>query len=179
MNEEKRTDELGVASRSGSMSAPAPPTGPFVLSLVAGVLILLGALMPLVFMGSSDGMRGMMSDFRRGGILDLDSPVLRIIGLGFGGVVLYGAFMLNSRPKQHVTWGALVLIFATLSPFGAMGGFGIGMLAGIVGGAWAISWRPTSAKPSAPAAARFCPQCGRAIAMDTRFCSYCGHQLPA
>ena len=162
------------------MSAPEPPIGPFVLSLVAGVLILLGAVMPLVFMGSFDGMWDTMGDSGGGGILFSDSPpVLRIIGLGLGGVVLYGAFMLNSRPKQHVTWGALVLIFATLSPFGAMGGFGIGMLAGIVGGAWAIAWRPTSAKPSTPFEARFCPQCGRGIAMDAQFCSYCGHQLPA
>jgi hypothetical protein len=75
--------------------------------------------------------------------------------------------------------GALVLIFAALSPFGAMGGIMIGMLAGLIGGAWAIAWKPSPAGPSVPTAGRFCPDCGRSISMDARFCSYGGYQLPA
>lgn len=176
------SDDRSVSERSGrAPAAPTfasePPTGPFVLSLVSGVLIILGALMPLVFMGSYRDMGGMMGDSRPDGVLNTDSLSFHILGVGVGVAVLVGAFMLNSRPSQHATWGALVLIFAALSPFGAMGGFGIGMLAGLIGGAWAIAWRPSSSKPPIPTEGRFCTECGRSILVDSRFCSYCGHQF--
>ncbi len=115
------------------------PTTAFVLSLVAGVLFLLSASAPLVFMGSFGRMGGMMEDFGGAGMMDTGSIVIRIVGLAFGGVVLYAAIMLNSRPAQHVTGGILILIFSTLSVFGAMGGFGIGLIMGVIGGALAIA----------------------------------------
>jgi hypothetical protein len=180
MTEEQSVIEKGGSKPSGlTLYAGEPPTGPFVLALVSGVLILLGALMPLVFMDSYSGMEDMMGGSGPTGIIDTDSLAFRILGIGVGGAVLYGAFMLNSRPKQHTTWGAVVLIFAALSPFGAMGGFGIGMLAGLIGGAWAIAWKPSSARSPTPTAGRFCPQCGSGISLDARFCSYCGHEFPA
>jgi hypothetical protein len=177
MSEEKSVTEQGAGVPAPPTYAGEVPTGPFVISLVSGVLILLGALVPLVFMESYTGMEDMMGGSSPDGIIDTDSPAFHILGAVFGGVVLYGAFMLNSRPQQHATWGALVLIFAALSPFGAMGGFMIGMVAGLVGGAWAIAWKPSLARP--PTSGRFCPDCGRSIGMDARFCSYCGYQLPA
>lgn len=177
MSEEKNEAEQGAGIPATPTYAGEIPTGPFVLALVSGVLILLGALVPLVFMESYSGMEDMMGGSSPGGIIDTDSLTFRILGAAFGGVVLYGAFMLNSRPEKHATWGAVVLIFAALSPFGAMGGFMIGMLAGLIGGAWAIAWKPLPAQP--PTTGRFCPDCGRGISIDARFCSYCGYQLPA
>ena len=177
MNEEISAAEQGGGSPAALAYAGEPPTGPFVLSLVSGVLIILGALVPLVFMESYAGMEDMIGGSGSGGIIDTDSVAFHVLGIGFGAVVLFGAFMLNSRPLQHATWGALVLIFAALSPFGAMGGFMIGMLAGLVGGAWAIAWKPSPAWPSVPAKVRFCPECGRSISLDARFCSYCGHEF--
>lgn len=179
MSEENRAAERGEVPPSGPVFAGEIPTGPFVLSLVSGVLIILGALVPLVFMGSYTGMEDMMGGSGPSGIIDTDSLAFRILGAVLGGVVLLGAFMLNSRPTQHATWGALVLIFAALSPFGAMGGFMIGMVAGLIGGAWAIAWKPSSARPPEPTVSRFCPECGRGISMDALFCSYCGHEFPA
>jgi hypothetical protein len=177
MSEEKSVTGQGAGAPAAPTYAGEVPTGPFVLSLVAGVLIVLGALVPLVFMDSYSGMEDMMGGSGPSGIIDTDSPLVRLLGAVFGGVVLYGAFMLNSRPNQHATWGALVLIFAALSPIGAMGGFMIGMLAGLVGGAWAIAWKPLQTRR--PTSGRFCPECGRGIGFDALFCSYCGHQLPA
>ncbi len=179
MSDEKLADERGELTRSSPETASETPTGPFVLSLVSGVLILMGALVPLVFMESYTGMEDMMGGSGPSGIIDTDSLAFRILGAAFGGVVLFGAFMLNSRPKQHVTWGALVLIFAALSVFGAMGGFMIGMVAGLIGGAWAIAWKPSTSKLPTLTQGRFCPECGRGISMDARYCSYCGHALPA
>ena len=179
MSEKLSVTEKGGGTPSGLTYAGEPPTGPFVLSLVSGVLIILGALMPLVFMESYSGMEDMMGGSGPSGIIDTDSVAFHVLGIGFGAVVLFGAFMLNSRPTQHATWGALVLIFAALSPFGAMGGFMIGMVAGLIGGAWAIAWKPSSARPPEPTVSRFCPECGRGISMDALFCSYCGHEFPA
>jgi ABC-type multidrug transport system permease subunit len=177
MSEEKSVTEQGGGVIAAPTYAGEVPTGPFVISLVSGVLILLGALVPLVFMGSYGGMEDMMGGSPSGGLIDTDSPIFHVLGAAFGVVVLFGTFMLNSRPLQHTTWGALILIFAALSPFGAMGGFMIGMVAGLVGGAWAIAWKPTYTDP--PTSGRFCPDCGRGISIDARFCSYCGYQLPA
>ncbi len=39
-----------------------------------------------------------MSGSGRGGIIDMDSHVFRILGLAFSGAVLHDALMLDSRP---------------------------------------------------------------------------------
>ncbi len=182
MAEKESGSERPLIHTTRPISPYEVPTTPFVLSLVAGVFILLGAFMPLVFMGNFGRMGGMMegSGMREGfdgaGMMGTGSIVMRIVGLAFGGVVLYTAIMLNARPAQHVTWGSLILVFSILSVFGAWGGFGIGLVLGVIGGALAIAWRPAAALPPTAPAGRFCPHCGRAIAMDARFCSYCGQQ---
>lgn len=72
---------------------------------------------------------------------------LLLISLVAGPVVTIGALLLNSRPAEHVTWGALVLVFSLIGFLG-MDGFliGIGALLGVVGGVFALSWRPTREK---------------------------------
>jgi Family of unknown function (DUF6114) len=51
--------------------------------------------------------------------------------------------MLNSKPEEHSTWGTLILIFSVLSIFGgAMGGFGVGLILGLIGGVLALTWKP-------------------------------------
>lgn len=66
-----------------------------------------------------------------------------LINIVSGIVVLIGALMLYSRPKQAHMWGTLVLVFSIVSLVG-MGGFMIGAILGIVGGALAIAWKPTA-----------------------------------
>ncbi len=65
-----------------------------------------------------------------------------LVNVVSGIVVLIGALMLYSRPKQVHMWGTLVLIFSIISLV-SMGGFIIGAILGIVGGALAIAWKPT------------------------------------
>lgn len=179
MEEKENGGESLVAPTTSLISPQEVPTTPFVLSLVAGTFILLGAFMPLVFIGNFGRMGGMMEGSGMTGMMGTDSIVMRIVGLAFGGVVLYSAIMLNARPAWHVTWGSLILVFSVLSAFGAMGGFGIGLILGVIGGALAIAWRLGAVLPPAAPAGRFCPHCGRAIAMNARFCAYCGQQLLA
>ncbi len=65
------------------------------------------------------------------------------VGLVSGIVVLIGAVMLYTRPSNASTWGLLVLIFSIVSFFG-MGGFFIGAILGVVGGALALAGRPAA-----------------------------------
>jgi hypothetical protein len=52
--------------------------------------------------------------------------------------------MLNARPQEHTAWGIIVLIFSIVSFIG-MGGFLIGAILGIAGGALALSLKPPQA----------------------------------
>jgi len=65
---------------------------------------------------------------------------LSLIGLVSGTIVIIGAVMLNIRPAEHAMWGTVILVFSTIS-FVSMGGFFVGAILGIIGGAFAISWR--------------------------------------
>lgn len=129
------------------------PTAAFVLSLIGGIFILLGGGM-MSMLGY--GFRGMMSSYggwgygmmRPGfGMMGLAFGVMGILGLVFGVIVIISAIMLNSKPQEHTTWGTLIVIFSVLSIVGsAMGGFGIGLVLGLVGGVLAITWKPTGTK---------------------------------
>jgi len=124
----------------------------FILSLIAGILMLVsGALSTLWFMsggftnGMMNGFGGMMSGY--GNMMDGFGVAsgfmigLSFLGLISGVIIIVGALMLNARPAEHLTWGALILVFSIIS-FAGMGGFWIGALMGIAGGAIALSWRP-------------------------------------
>jgi hypothetical protein len=124
------------------------PTAAFLLSLAAGVFIVLGGgLMSML----GYGFMGMMNRYgwnRWGyGMMGFAVGVMGFLGLVFGAIVIISAFMLNSKPKEHTTWGTLIVIFSALSIFGsAMGGFGIGLILGLIGGILGITWKPPETK---------------------------------
>jgi len=68
---------------------------------------------------------------------------LSVVGLVCGVLVLIGAIMLNTRPNDHFTRGIIVLIFSIVSFIG-MGGYFMGVIVGIAGGAIALSCRATN-----------------------------------
>ena len=116
------------------------------LSLIGGILMLIGGIVPLIAFlsggyGYGYGYGGMMGGF--GGMMG-GWGGLWFIGLIAGIVVIICALMLNAQPAEHTTWGTLILVFSIVSFFG-MGGFLIGALLGIAGGALALSWRPRPA----------------------------------
>ena len=87
--------------------------------------------------GFMDGWHGMMGSY---GFPTGFMTGVSLIGLVSGIIVTIGAVMLNTRPTEHATWGTLILIFSIIS-FVSMGGFFVGAILGIIGGAFAISWR--------------------------------------
>ena len=126
------------------------PTVAFVLSLLAGVFILLGggmtSMMGLWFGGYQGqypyygGMMGGYNGYGNGyggygwmysmmngngyyGMmrgLGIGFGYMGLFGLVFGLVVIASALTLWSRPNQHATWGTLIVIFSVLSLFGGM-----------------------------------------------------------
>lgn len=110
-----------------------------VLSLASGALILVGAIMPLIWlqysgfgMGWMWGGQGMMQGMW--GIV----PGMSLIGIVSGALILLGGIMMNYNPAETRKWGILVLVFAVINLFG-MGGFLIGAILGIIAGIIALS----------------------------------------
>ena len=124
--------------------------------LGGGVMMMMGS-----FLGSFGFGYGMMGGYRGwGGMFRYGYPrygmmgwvgyglgFLGILGLIFGVIVIISSLMLNRKPQEHSKWGILIVIFSVLSIFGsAMGGFGVGLVLGLIGGVLAITWKPTQTK---------------------------------
>jgi hypothetical protein len=134
------------------MSYGERPTVAVILSIIGGALMLLGGSMALMMLtyydensGMMDGFGGMMGGYRHM-MNGLGFPYglmsgLMLVSLVSGVLVIIGAVMINIHPSQSSTWGIIVLVFSIISFLG-MGGFLIGAVLGIVGGALALSWKP-------------------------------------
>ena len=58
-----------------------------------------------------------------------------------GAIVLIASLMLLTNSGQPRTWSVLILVFSILS-FVGFGGFVVGAVLGIVGGAMVLRWKP-------------------------------------
>jgi len=122
----------------------------FLLSLIGGVLILIGSLVVLgigMFGAYSVGhmgsmMSGMMG-YRMGGV---GTPwmfggvaiiAVSVIGIASAVIIIYGAFSIRDKPAARTTWGALILAFSLISLL-SLGGFLVGAVLGILGGILAL-----------------------------------------
>jgi hypothetical protein len=116
----------------------------FALSLVGGVLIIFGSVLPLLLfanfqMSPIGGMMGggMMGWWAGPGFMgSWFFPLPLIAGI----LVLAGAIMMNARPQETTTWGIIVLIFSIIG-FTGMGFSILGAIIGIIGGVIALSER--------------------------------------
>jgi hypothetical protein len=130
------------------LSNEQKPTAPFVLSLISGILTLIGGLSVTYlrmwrFQYVERVMRGYGYAFAAGpGYFSPFVSFMGMLGIIFGIIVIVSAAMLYRQPRQHQTWGVLILIFSILSIFGGMAGYLVGLVLGIVGGALAIAWKP-------------------------------------
>ena len=138
------------------MTNEEKPTAAFILSLVAGIFIILGGGM-MSLIGGFAGMMGQYGGYGRWGggmmgrgfgygMIGYAFGIMSILGVVFGAIVIISAYMLNNKPQEHTTWGTLIVIFSVVSVFGGMGGFGIGLILGLIGGILAITWKPPEAK---------------------------------
>src|SRR3989454_11821225 len=103
------------------------PTAAFVLSLIGGIFILLGAI---VVMALASVIGSVM--VLGGG----DPNIVYIYGAGgliFAILVLVGAVMVWVKPQQHVPWGRVVLPFSVFRIITTRGFF-LGLIFGPIGG---------------------------------------------
>jgi len=126
------------------------PVAPFVLSLIAGALILIGSGATMGFSnpryyggmmqgyyGMMNGYYGMMGGYGSGWFLGLAA-----IGVVSGIVVILGAIMAYNETARISLWGTLILAFSLVGLFG-MGGFFLGAILSVVGGVLALTWKPS------------------------------------
>jgi len=83
--------------------------------------------------------------------------------------------MLWYSPRNHLVWSLVILIASILSWFGSFEGLIIGFILGLMGGILGRLWQPNRLKTPI---IRICPHCGRAIKFTSKFCQYCGRELP-
>ena len=139
------------------MGVGEKPVAPFVLGLIAGIFILLGAIVMSMFafgiasMMSSNGgaMSGTMSNMYAGmsmGMMMGFAPALTVVGIASGVMVILGSVMVYTHPSESQLWGAIILAFSVVSIIGGMGGFLVGLVLGVVGGVLALTWRAPAVK---------------------------------
>ncbi len=131
------------------MSVEEKPVAPFILGLLGGILILLGAFMTSMFAFGTGNMMGMMSGTMAGysGVMTMMmgySFAFTIVGLASGALVILGSVMLYNRPSESQIWSTLILAFSLLSILGTMGGFMVGLLLGVLGGVFGLVWKPAT-----------------------------------
>ena len=130
------------------MSQNEKPTLAFVLSLIAGILIIIsGAISAVVSSFISGFIPGLPeatieSSFAGLSIVSAVYYVLLAVGNRlFGILVFLGALMIYLKPSQKTAWGVVILVFSIISIVTG-GGFIIGLILGIIGGALALAWKP-------------------------------------
>ena len=126
----------------------------FLLSLVGGIIILVAGVVSSVWFLYGSSVWGDFGDMwfgYMGGYHSMMGSVgfplgymagLSLIGLVSGVIVVVSALMLNSRHQERFAWSVLIMVFSAVS-FLNMGGFFIGGLLGLVGGAIAYGSRTT------------------------------------
>jgi len=125
------------------------PTTASIISLIGGIIITLGgvlfvAVSAFVLPTLNYGTLAVPNNLPASAIPGLVSGfvgMIGVFGLVSGAIVLVSSVMLLTGRGQRRTWSVLVLVFSVLSLFG-LGGFLVGAVLGIVGGALALQWKP-------------------------------------
>ena len=114
------------------MSRSEKPTKAPIFSLIAGIFILSNSAL----LGAAATWFPWIIPTLPGSSAN-DTTVLyglTAVGLVLGALVLLGAIMLHSKPANKKAWGIIVLVFSIPSVVTG-GGFIIGFILGIIGGA--------------------------------------------
>jgi len=168
------------------------PTAAYWLSMIGGIIGLLASLL-VVALGAIAYSTLSSVDY----IYAVDSGIWTFyVGLGAwmfitSILIIVFASKLKAHPLEHSKWGALILVFSII---------GLGGLFGLIGGILALVYKPilvgaqpqygppqqqygppppqaAYAQPPPQSITRICPQCGRVVQENVKFCPNCGKQL--
>jgi hypothetical protein len=160
----------GWGPPSGPHHGLLRPTSGFVLGLLSGSMVLLGGLFFLLLWIATPGLK----------YLGAPGVAFGVAGIVIGILIVAVACVLFVSPEHHVGLGVTLILLSILSLVG-FGGFGVGLIFGVVGGALAIAHHPDPSRRTGGyylvPAPRMCVRCGRAIDFHVRFCPYCGTDL--
>jgi hypothetical protein len=126
------------------------PTAAFVISLIAGILIIINGLILGVVSSFMPMIPNIVSQYAPlntipTGALQIVQSVLTIltaVGVILGAIIIIGAVMIYQTPSSKTGWGVVILVLSIVSII-IGGGFIIGLVLGIVGGALALSFKPS------------------------------------
>jgi hypothetical protein len=132
-------------------TTPEYPKIPSILALIGGAIIVLSGVL---FVAASAFILPNLSyanlqtppNFPASSVPGLVSGIvgtMGAIGLVSGAIVLVSSAMLLSNSGQRRTWSILILVFSLIS-FMGLGGFIVGAVLGLVGGALVLRWKPTT-----------------------------------
>jgi len=121
------------------MSQNEKPARAFTLSLIAGILIISNSTL----LGAAATWFPWIIPTLPGSSANDTTFLVRlaVVGLIFGVLVLLGDIMLHIKPVNKKAWGIIILVFS-ISSVVTGGGFIIGFVLGIIGGASALSRKP-------------------------------------
>jgi hypothetical protein len=127
----------------------------FIVSLIGGIIIFVISVLNTIWFSSGGGsfggygnaMGGAMDGYHNFMGANAASPSflagLSLVAVICSVVVIIGAIMLRVQPHQHVPWAILIVVFSAVSFIG-MGGYFIGAILGIIGGAFELTVRRAS-----------------------------------
>jgi hypothetical protein len=134
------------------MSTHPGTTFAFILSLIGGLVILISSTVNFVwflsgaqnFGGFGNYMQGFMDGNHNfmGTYASSNNFLagISVIALVCGVIVLIGSLMLKVQPQDHTIWSIIIIAFSMVS-FVGMGGYFLGAILGVIGGAFELSIR--------------------------------------
>jgi hypothetical protein len=152
------------------MIRSAHPTGPFLLSLFGGVLILSNGI--VLWFAWATALPTTLAPYGN----PLESLALLEGLLGIMVILLATGLFLD--PRHPFGFGVTIIALSLLSIFGG-GGFLLGLVLGVLGGIWSLWVEPVVADvPSAPRSTlpidQVCPRCGKRYSGLAPACPFCG-----
>ena len=131
-----------IDGRVSNISVSKNRSAQFILSLVGGIIILIGGIVSLLWLlGAFPPSLEPLAHLRNNIMGEHEFRLFQIrytaAGLSSGVAVILTSFMLKIRPHESKRWGIMIIVLSAMSILG-MGGFIFGMILGIIGGAIAI-----------------------------------------
>jgi len=133
-----KVNEIGGDKLGEEAKPPHRATAGFIVSLIGGILILVNALLVVGVAGTVGAFAAWLPEAEEAaGVVSAFFMAWAAAGMIFAILVVIGAVLIY-MPGREVIGGILVLIFSILSII-IGGGFFVGMILGIVGGALGIA----------------------------------------
>jgi hypothetical protein len=157
------------------------PSAAYWLSLIGGILAVLGAIAFLVWGGLAFAAYNSFADYYTGYYGDYyTGDVTGAFGLAWTFLIGIGIWMLicsilvivfarklKARPMEHSKWGILIIVFSIIGSWSILN---------FIGGILALVYKPIPGGAAPQQQAHPCPQCGTMVQPGVRFCPNCGRQ---